>query len=133
MNVLSKYLPFVLLVVLFSAAGAVAQKAEPLRIKFAKGKTSATVTDRLSGDEEMDLVFGASKGQTVTLKVTSDPAGKLFNFKIGGDGFEFGNDEESYEEYSFEAPETGDYLVWIRKLPSKKVPSAKFYLILTIR
>jgi hypothetical protein len=116
-----------------ASAAAVAQKAEPLRIKFAKGKTSATLTNKLSGDQEMDYVFGAAKGQTVTLKVTSKAAGDLFDFSIQGDGFEFTTEEEAYSEYGFEAPETGDYIVYVRKLPNKRPASARFYLVLTIR
>lgn len=131
-----KFYRTISLAVLFAAiaaGAAVAQKAEPLRIKFAKGKTSATLTDTLSNDQQMDYVFGAVKGQTVTLKVSSKPAGKFFDFTLQGDGFEFETERDSYDDYSFKAPETGDYLVFVRKLPTERSATARFYFVLTIR
>jgi len=108
------------------------QKAEPKRISFERGKTSATVTGTLSNDQEMDFVFGAKAGQTVKLKVTSQPKGNLFDFRIAGDGFEFETDYDSYSEYSFTAPATGDYLVFVRKRPTQRVRRAKFFVRLEI-
>lgn len=108
------------------------QKAEPKRISFERGKTSATVTGTLSNDQEMDFVFGAKAGQTVKLKVTSQPKGNLFDFRIAGDGFELETDNDSYSEYSFKAPATGDYLVFVRKRPTESVRKAKFFLRLEI-
>lgn len=122
-----------LLVALTSAVAVSAQKAEPNRISFAKGKSSATVTGVLSNDQEMDFVFGAGAGQTVTMTVTSEPRGNLFDFSIGGDGFEFDTDEDHYAKYTFTAPETGDYLVTVRKRPGQAVRKAKFIFKLTIR
>ena len=75
-------------VLLLAGLGVFGQKAEPKRISFERGKTSATVTGTLSNDQEMDFVFGAKAGQTVKLKVTSQPKGNLFDFRIAGDGFE---------------------------------------------
>ena len=101
---------FVLLLLL-CAATASAQgggKAEPNQIKFAKGKTSATVSGTLSNNQEMDYVFSAKAGQTVTLKVVSNPKGNLFDFSLKGDGFELETEYDSYSEYTFTAPETGD-------------------------
>lgn len=118
---------------IFGSVAAYGQKAEPLRISFAKGKTSATVSNTLSNDEEMDFVFGASRGQMVTVKVSSARGGRLFDFSIGGDGFDLELEEDHYTELSFKAPETGDYQVSVRKLASQRYRTAKFYLVLTIR
>ncbi|MBK9164528.1 MAG: hypothetical protein IPM21_11595 [Acidobacteria bacterium] len=104
------------------------QKAEPNRISFERGKTSATVTGTLANNEEMDLTFAARAGQTVKLKVTSQPKGNLFDFRIAGDGFELETDYDSYSEYSFTAPETGDYLLYVRKRPTERVRRAKFFM-----
>lgn len=109
------------------------QKAEPKRISFERGKASATVIGTLSNDQEMDFVFGANAGQTVKLKVTSQPKGNLFDFRIAGDGFELETDNDSYSEYSFKAPATGDYLVFVRKRPTERVRRAKFFLWVEIK
>ena len=127
------YIPLLIIFLSFSAAGVFAQKAEPMRIKFAKGKSSATITNTLSNDEEMDLVFSAKKDQSVSLKVSSKPKGNFFDFTLGGDGFDLETEMDSYSEYSFRAPETGDYLVTVRKRPTETTPKARFYLVLTIR
>ena len=108
-------------------------KAEPNRIKFAKGKSAAILTGTLSGDEQMEYVFGAKAGQKITLKVTSEPPGNFFDFALSGDGFEFQTENDSYADYSFTAPETGDYLVSVEKKPGGKIKKAKFILTLNIK
>jgi hypothetical protein len=118
---------------LLFALNGFAQKAEPNRIKFAKGKTSATVSGTLSNEQEMDYVFGAKAGQKVSLKVASEPKGFLFDFTLMGDGFDFQTELDSYYDYEFTTPETGDYLLTVRKRPTEKNKTAKFFLTLTIK
>jgi hypothetical protein len=108
-------------------------KAEPNPIKFAKGKTSATVSGTLSNNQEMDYAFGAKAGQKITLKVTSQPKGGFFDFDLMGDGFELETEYDSYSDYSFTAPQTGNYLVSVRKRPTGNTPKAKFFLTLTVK
>lgn len=128
-----KFVAAVVAALLLGSAAAYGQKAEPLRIKFAKGKSSATVTNRLSNGEEMDYVFAAAKGQMITMKVTSSPAGNLFDFSIAGDAFEIETDQDRFTEFTFKAPETGDYLVFVRKRPTQRNRAARFYFVLTVR
>lgn len=124
-----------LLVVVLGSSAALAQhggKAEPKRIEIARGHTMATVTGTLSNDQEMDLVFAAKAGQTVRLSVTSVPKGRLFDFQIKGDGSDVPADLDRYTSFTFKAPATGDYLVFVRKRPTQKVRRAKFFLRLVI-
>lgn len=124
-------------ILLLCAANAAAQgggKAEPNRIAFAKGKSSATLSGTLSNNQEMEYVFSARAGQIVTLKVASVPKGNLFVFSVdGAEGIELETDYDSYADYAFTAPQTGDYLVTVVKKPTEKVPKAKFSLTLTIK
>lgn len=108
-------------------------KAEPNRIEFAKGKSSIVLNGTLANDEQMEYVFGAKEGQKITLKVSSSPKGKFFDFDLAGDGFELETERDYYDDYTFTAPETGDYLVFVRKRPTEKVTRAKFFLTLTIK
>ncbi len=108
-------------------------KAEPNRIKFAKGKSSATLSGTLSNDEQMEYVFGAKAGQEIILKVISEPKGNFFDFELSGDGFDLETEYDSYSDYSFTAPETGDYLVNVRKRPTENTKTAKFFLTLIIK
>jgi hypothetical protein len=124
-------------VLLLCAASIFAQgggKAEPNRIKFAKAKSSAVVSGTLSNNEQMEYVFGAKAGQKITLKVTSVPKGNLFSFSVdGADGIELQTEYDSYADYTFTAPETGNYLIFVTKRPTEKVPKAKFSLTLSIK
>lgn len=105
-------LTIVIGILLLFAANAFAQgggKAEPNRVKFAKAKSSATVSGTLSNNEQMEYVFGAKAGQKITLKVTSVPKGNLFSFSVdGASGIELQTEYDSYADYTFTAPETGD-------------------------
>jgi len=133
MKTKSTILTFILFLFVSAAFAQGGGKAEPKRIGFAKGKTSATVSGTLSNNQEMDYVFGAKAGQKITLKVISNPKGNLFDFIIGGDGFDVETEYDSYAEYAFTAPQTGDYLVSVRKRPTEKVTKAKFFLTLSIK
>jgi hypothetical protein len=48
-------------------------KAEPNRIVFARGASSATVRGTVSGDEQAEYAFTAKKGQTVTITYNESP------------------------------------------------------------
>lgn len=123
-------------ILLLCAASGFAQgggKAEPNRIKFAKGKSSAKLSGTLSNDQQMEYVFAAKKGQKITLKVTSQPKGKFFDFELAGDAFDLETEYDYYDDYSFKAPETGDYYVFVRKRPTESTKKAKFFLTLTIK
>ena len=122
---------------LFCFANAYAQnggKAEPNRITFAKGKSAATVSGRVKGDEQAEYVFSAREGQIIQVKITSVPKGKVASFRI------LNSDEQSKfytkyaenYEYAFPAPYTGDYVIWVSLQPKTKVKAAKYNLTLTI-
>ena len=105
-------------------------KAEPKRIEFAKGKSSVTLTGLLSTDQEMEYVFGAKKGQKVT--VTNSNTGR-FDFKVfSGENFSEG-DFDSSRTYTFEIPETGDYMFFVRKKRVKTPRTARFSMTIAIK
>jgi hypothetical protein len=52
------------------------------RIRFARGRTSATVSGTLSGDASRSYILGASRGQTMTVRVSSG-SGRVW-VDIGG-------------------------------------------------
>lgn len=123
-------------VIIFLAVGAIAAfgqhggKAEPKRIHFAAGKSSATLTGTLSRDEEMEYVFGAKKGQKVT--ITNSNTG-LFDFKVFSEENFSEGDFDSSRTYTFEIPATGDYMLFVRKKRVKTPRTARFSLTLSIK
>ena len=123
-----------LVITLLLAAGSVfAQrggKAEAQRIKFAAGLSSTTLSGTLSRDEEMEYVFGATKGQKVTIKNTRT---SLFDFRVFSEEFNFETEFESSPTLTFMIPETGDYNFFVRKKQVKTPKTARFSLTLSIK
>lgn len=105
-------------------------KAEPNRIEFARGASSKTLTGTLSADQEMEYVFGATQGQTVTIKNTKT---SLFDFRVFNDGAMSEGDFDSSPSYTFTVPETGDYMLFVRKKRVAKPRTARFSIVLAIK
>lgn len=122
----------IVLVILATTPAGFAQggKAEPKRIEFAAGKSTTTLTATLSNGSEMEYVFGANKGQTVTIKNANK---NLFDFRVFSDEFEFETEFESSPTLTFPVPETGDYMFFVRKKQVKTPRTARFSLTLTIK
>lgn len=105
-------------------------KAEPKRIQFAAGKSSAALSGTLSNGQEMEYVFGARKGQTVTIRNTRT---SLFDFRVFNEEFDFETEFESSPTLTFEVPETGNYLFFVRKKQVRSPRTARFSLTLAIK
>jgi hypothetical protein len=127
---------FLMLLLILAAVGATTAfaqdggKAEPNRIKFAPHSSSATLTGTLSNDQEMEYVFGASKGQTVTIKNSRT---NLFDFKVFSEENFSEGDFDSSRKYTLEIPETGDYMFFVRKKKVKTPRTARFSMTLMIK
>lgn len=105
-------------------------KAEPNRIEFAKGKTSRTLTASLSNAQEMEYVFSAAKGQTVTIRISNT---SLFDYRVFSPDADFETEFDSSPIATFELPASGDYLLFVRKKMVGRPRSARFLLTLTIK
>lgn len=122
------------------AAGVFAQnggKAEPNRIKFAKRKTSAVVSGRVKGDEQAEYIFAARKGQIVSVKIVSPEWDCCASFRILDNAAPSGflTEYPINWEYSFAAPYTGDYQIWVtyRQMENSRADAAKYKLTLSIQ
>ena len=105
-------------------------KAEPKRIQFASGKSSAALTGSLSNGQEMEYVFEAKKGQTVTIRNATK---SLFDFRVFSEENFPDGDFDSSPSYSFEILESGDYMFFVRKKQVKAPRTARFSMTLTIK
>lgn len=125
------FLIFSILFLSFGALTLFAQggKAEPNRIRFAAGTSSASLAGSLRNAQEMEYVFGAKKGQIVTI---ANATRNQFDFRVfNAEHFSEG-DFDSSPLYTFEVPETGDYLFTVRKKQTG-TRSARFVMKLKIK
>jgi hypothetical protein len=95
------------------AAPALAQggKAEPNRIQFKKGATSATVSAAISGDAQAEYVFGANAGQKIIVTVTRGASFELYD--PAGGIIKTANNSTSF---TIRATDTGDYRLNVTRL-----------------
>lgn len=77
----------------------------------------------------MEYVLAAVKGQTVTIK---NATSRIFDFRVFDAEFFDEGDFDSSPTYSFEIPESGDYLLTVRKKVAGPRVS-RFSLTVTIK
>ena len=101
-------------------------KAEPGRVKFAKGKSQTVLTGTLSGDQEQEFVFGARQGQTVYI---TNPDSLRFAYRLFNDSVSNDSTDLAEPTMEFVVPETGDYMLFVRRANTSP-RSAKFSITL---
>nr|MBP9111087.1 hypothetical protein [Pyrinomonadaceae bacterium] len=70
------------------------------------------------------------KGQTVSI---TNSTKSLFDFKVYNEEHFSEGDFDSSASYSFEIPETGDYMFFVRKKQVKSPRTARFSMKLVIK
>ncbi|HTH50340.1 MAG TPA: hypothetical protein VL501_00305 [Pyrinomonadaceae bacterium] len=105
-------------------------KAEPKRIEFAPGHTSAVLSATLGHDEEMEYVFYAKAGQKVTV---SNPKTSLFDVRIFSNENDVETEFDSSRTFSLTLPADGDYMLFVRKKRVRTPARAKFSITLSIK
>ena len=90
------------------------------RIRFARGKTSATVSGNLSSYTSRSYVLGASRGQTMTVRVSST-SGRVW-VDIGGNDVGRGT--------TIELRSTDDYIITVH---NEAGSATKYSLFVSIR
>lgn len=105
-------------------------KAEPKRIEFEKGGSSMTLTGTLSNSQEMEYVFSAVKGQTVSIRMANT---NLFDYRIFSPEADLDTEFDSSRTSTIELPATADYLLFVRKKMVSRPRTARFSLTISIR
>ena len=105
-------------------------KAEPKRIEFAKGRSSARLLGSLSNSQEMEYVFSAKQGQKVTIRMSNT---SLFDYRVFSPEADFETEFDSTPAATFELPAAGDYLLFVRKKMVSRPRTARFDLTITIK
>lgn len=104
-------------------------KVEPKRISFAAGATRTRIVGRLRNGQQTEYIFAAEKGRSVTVENSTS---SRFDFRVFDDVNFSEGDFDSSPTYTFEVPETGDYLFTVRKKVAGP-RSARFSISISIK
>ena len=105
-------LSVLLTVTVLSLAAVTSADGVTKRIKFAKGKHSATVSNSVIRGEVDTYIAGAGAGQTMTVKVTALEDNAAFQIE-GPDGeyLDGAGETDDAMEFTGELPAKGDYKI----------------------
>lgn len=82
------------------------------RIKFAKGKSSATVSNSVIRGERDTYIVSARKGQTMTVKITSVEDNAVFQIENPhGEYLEYAGETDDATNITVSLPDSGDYRI----------------------
>ena len=107
-------------------------KAEPLRIEFKHGATSASLSGSVRGSEEAEYVLAAKKGQRLTIKITSVPVRSSVFQLLGEDNDTLGLESDANFNNSVLLPKTGDYFINVR-WPTEAKGTSRYRLTIKVR
>ena len=105
-------------------------KAEPKRIIFEPGPSESLLTGSLKNGEEMEYVFAGIKGRKIILR---NSAVSMFDLRVFSEEFGLETEFDSSREFSVTLPETGDYLLFVRKKMVRKPARSRFNVAIRIR
>jgi hypothetical protein len=94
------------------------------------GSTGATLRGSLRNGEEMEYVFAARRGQTITIR---NPATSMFDVRVFGGESGIETEFDSSREFSIEVPADGDYLLFVRKKATRSPARVRFAVAFRIR
>ena len=114
-----------LVIAAFTTAAFAFQSA--IRIRFAKGASSATVKGVVGKYGKKDYVVRGNKGQELTASVTSDCESVTLDVIDKGTGQTL--NENPTTEYKDELPGTDDFII---RVQNSDLPSCKFTLFVGI-
>ena len=91
-------------------------KAEPLRLRIERGRSSLTVSGVLRGDAQREYVLQARRGQSLTIQMTAPQLRSLRVTTWGPGGAELPLHAEARSRWSATLPADGDYELWIARV-----------------
>jgi hypothetical protein len=90
-------------------------KAEPNRIAFKPGSSSASVSDKIRGDEEAEYVLAAQPGQEIILELDPSSRNLVAPTVSGPDNDPVSLDRDRMRRWHARLDKSGDYMVVIKK------------------
>lgn len=119
-------------VLLISILAISASAQTKVRVKFAKGETSATVAGKVVGYKYIDYIVRAKSGQTMTVSLTSPHSG--CSFVIFYSDLKNVEDATDVQEFSRNVDVDDDYIVRVLlpRSAARRKESAAFSLKIVI-
>jgi hypothetical protein len=104
-----------------------------VRVRFAKGASSATLKGRVAGYKYIDYILGASAGQTMS--VILDSASPNLEFVIFDKNMENLDGATGALDWSGELPSSGNYTIRVLfpRADARRGASGNFTLMIEIR
>jgi hypothetical protein len=101
------FLSFAILFLLTAASENIPAQTK-IRVRFARGATSAVVSGTVRGYAYKDYVVGTSAGQEITAKLNQATSSVLTIFQPNGDNLE---GAAEMDEFTGTLPTSGDYVI----------------------
>jgi hypothetical protein len=104
---------------LLSPLPALAQASKSQRVQFKPGASSATITGTIKGDQSIDYVVGARKGQAMNVSLATKHGATYFNLLAPGEtNVAFFIGSTSGNQYEGTLPASGDYRIRVYMMRS---------------
>jgi hypothetical protein len=119
--------------VLIETRAETALQNKPQRIRFEKGKSSATIRGRSAGFDTQDYLVGARVGQQMDIRITASTGSTYFVLYSINDK---PTDMNETDHYSLETTESGDYLIRVfmmRSAARRKGAVSNYTLTISIK
>lgn len=101
---------FLLMTLVLSVASITSADGVRKRLKFAKGRSAATVSGAVIRGDEDTYIVGARAGQTMRVKITSLEKNAAFTVKdADGNYLQDAGEEDDATNWTGDLPSTGDY------------------------
>jgi len=121
-----------ILFVLIQIYPTAASQKPPQRIRFERGKSSATIHGHIAGFDAQDYVVAAQTGQQMDIRLkASHPETYFVLYSINGRA----TDMNETDHYSLETTESGDYVIRVfmmRAAARRKGATSDFTLTISI-
>jgi hypothetical protein len=106
-------------------------KAEPLRLRIARGRSSAAVSGVLRGDAQREYVLQARRGQSLTIRMAATPPRSFRVTAWGPGGSELPLHADTRVQWSATLPSDGDYELWIARVAARQ-GSSRYRVTVTL-
>lgn len=106
------FLAALLAALVLSAAAVTSADGITKRVKFAKGKSSATLSGGVIRGDRDTYILGAKAGQTMSVRITSVENNAVFQIEgPGGKYLQNAGEEDDATNIAASLPDSGDYRI----------------------